>query len=113
QETIRTGPFFAPRVQQKTLQLPNVLQSEAKNDAKVERIEFKLRQQCNETTPKREVRHSKGWINSKPNRDVSPTMSLRRTFAIIGGVPLGTRLGATGEGAGIVSWTISFVRRGC
>jgi hypothetical protein len=49
--------------------------------------------------------YSSGRRNSNPNRRISPTVVLRRTRAVIGGVSLGTRLEDVGEGAGTVIYT--------
>ena len=51
-------------------------------------------------------RHSIGRRNSNPKRRISPAESWRRTFAVMGGVSLGTRLEKEGEGAGMVKWMI-------
>jgi hypothetical protein len=44
--------------------------------------------------------------NSNPKRRISPAASWRNTLAVIGGVSLGTRLEAAGDGAGMVKCTI-------
>jgi hypothetical protein len=55
--------------------------------------------------------YSRGCKNSNPNRRISPKKSNRRTLATIGGVSLGMRLEAAGEGAGMVRWTVWSGRR--
>jgi hypothetical protein len=50
--------------------------------------------------------YSRGRRNSRAKRRISPADSCRKTFAVIGGVSLGTKLEDAGEGAGMVRWTV-------
>jgi hypothetical protein len=50
--------------------------------------------------------YSRGRMNSRPKRRISPADSCRKTLATIGGVSLGTKLEVAGPGVGIVRWTV-------
>ena len=61
----------------------------------------------------RQANYSSARRNSSPKSRMSPTDSVRRTLAEIGGVSLGTRPDEVGEGVGMVRWTTWSNRRMC